>query len=91
MTPSKEALSAARAVDRASNLHLPRTSMHSGTIVDIAIIIDTAFAEHRERVAALVRAAREASGEIRSLPHKQWLDRLDAALAPFLEQETPTT
>lgn len=94
-TPSKESLSAAAMISAAITRGEPQS---------FATIIDTAFAEHRERVRRLVEKAEVASicleASVKAYDRiGMWetaksvrfaIDNLDAALAPFLEQETPT-
>lgn len=86
MTPSKEALSAADAI-----LELRYEAISTG---NLATLIDTAYAEHRERVRRLVEAARssrERMADDNDDRHfTDTLEVLTAALAPFLEQETVT-
>lgn len=99
MTPSKEALQAAK---RMSNIQvMAHYDKNPLTLEEVCTCIDTAFAEYREQVSKLVDA-------FPTVPHpggrlvsvigvyedgtKQHVDGdvVLRALAPFLEQETVT-
>jgi hypothetical protein len=96
LPPSKEALSIAKRL----NGYAPDAESYLSIVIDDAIRIDTALAPHRERVRRLVEAARGSAIGLRQwskdLPPggshfraaSAIADTLDAALAPFLEQET---
>jgi hypothetical protein len=77
MTPSKESLNAAREIRAQLGI--------ACEAAPLATLIDTAYAEHRERVKRLVRAAEKAMREIADPEDTD----LPAALAALKEPHDP--